>query len=100
VKFSSLLVRRDRNKGEAGVLALASVVGGIAVIDDGVGRRAAADHLIPLRGTLGLLREAILADLLTVKMASALVDDLLGSYRLPFQQGGFETWMIENGQLP
>lgn len=57
--FSSFLVKKDRNRGEAGVLALASVTGGIAVIDDGAGRRAAEQHRIPLRPTLALLCEAI-----------------------------------------
>jgi predicted nucleic acid-binding protein len=100
-QFSSLLVRGDRNRGEAGVLALAKAAGGVAVIDDGAGRRAAKDHSIELRGTLGLLCDAIRDQLLTVKLVSALADDLLASqYRLPFGPGGFEQWATENDLTP
>lgn len=97
-KFAALLVKGERNKGEAGVLALASVVGGIAVVDDGAGRRAARENGILLKPTLSLLCDAIRQDLLTVKLVSVLADDLLVSqYRLPFPVGGFETWANENG---
>lgn len=40
-EFSALLVKDTHNRGEAGVLALASPIGGIAVIDDGAARKAA-----------------------------------------------------------
>ncbi|WP_434743726.1 hypothetical protein [Micromonospora sp. SH-82] len=97
-KFAALLVKGERNKGEAGVLALASVVGGVAVVDDGAGRRAARENGIPLKPTLALLCDAIRQDLLTVKLVSALADDLLVSqYRLPFPAGGFESWATEQG---
>jgi predicted nucleic acid-binding protein len=100
-RFSALLVRGDRNRGEAGVLALAFTTGGVAVVDDGAARRAATTHGVGLRPTLSLLCEAIRLELLTVKLVSALADDLLASeYRLPFGPGGFETWASENGVLP
>nr|MDT0661669.1 nucleotide-binding protein [Micromonospora sp. DSM 115978] len=96
-RFSALLVRGERNKGEAGVLALASTLDGIAVIDDGAGRKAARTNGVLLKPTLALLCEAIRQDLLTIKLVSALVDDLLVSeYRLPFEPGGFEQWATEN----
>ncbi len=96
-KFSSLLVKKDRNWGEAGVLALASVVGGVAVVDDGAGRKAAERYQVPLRPTLALLCAAIRQDVLTVKLVSALADDLLISdYRLPFKPGGFAQWAAES----
>jgi predicted nucleic acid-binding protein len=99
-RFAELLVRGDRNRGEAGVLALASTTGGVAVIDDGPGRRAAVDRGIALRPTLALLCEAIRKGLLTVQLVSALADDLLASkYRLPFGPGGFEKWSSENDLL-
>jgi predicted nucleic acid-binding protein len=44
--FSSLLVKRDRNIGEAGVLALAKATDAMAIIDDGAARKAAADSNI------------------------------------------------------
>lgn len=99
-QFAALLVKGDRNVGEAAVLALASTTGGVAVIDDGAGRKAAADHGVALRPTLALLCEAIRARQLTVEMVSALADDLLaGSYRLPFEPGGFARWAAENGEF-
>ncbi|HEX6500355.1 MAG TPA: nucleotide-binding protein [Micromonosporaceae bacterium] len=100
-KFSALLVKGDRNRGEAGVLALASTVGGVAVIDDGAGRRAAQRNGIALKPTLALLCEAVRQGLLTARLVSLLVDDLLASeYRLPFPPGGFEKWAVENGLFP
>lgn len=99
-KFSALLVRGSRNRGEAGVLALASVVGGVAVVDDGAGRKAADDHGVAKKPTLALLCEAIHSGLLTVKLVSALADDLLATeYRLPFEAGGFERWASEQGMV-
>jgi predicted nucleic acid-binding protein len=98
--FSALLVKGMRNRGEAGVLALASILDCIAVIDDGAGRKAAEDHGIKVRPTLALLCEAIRGSLLTVSLVSALADDLLDTeYRLPFGPGGFERWAREHGQL-
>ena len=99
-KFASLLVRKDRNRGEAGVLALASVVGGVAVVDDGAACRAAEQCQVKRRRTLALLCDAIRQELLTVKLVSALADDLLISeYRLPFEPGEFERWAAESGLL-
>jgi predicted nucleic acid-binding protein len=96
--FASLLVKDDRNVGEAGVLALAKTLSGTAVVDDRAARKAAKDHGITLRPTLALLCEAVRFELLTVKLVSALADDLLATeYRLPFQPGGFEKWANENG---
>jgi len=98
--FSELLVRGDRNRGEAAVLALASTLPGVAVVDDRAGRRAAECHGVALQPTLSLLCEAVRGELLTVKLVSALADDLLaGEYHLPFTTGGFEKWAGENGLL-
>lgn len=98
--FSELLVRGVRNRGEAGVLALASTSGGVAVVDDTAPRKAAKRHGIVVRPTLTLLCEAVRHGLLTVPLVSALADDLLiGKYRLPFAPGGFEKWAGENGLL-
>jgi predicted nucleic acid-binding protein len=98
--FSSLLVRGTRNRGEAGVLAVARVHGFDAVIDDGAGRKAADAHGIVLRPTLSLLVEAIRQGLLTVKLVEAVADDLIESqYRLPFKAGGFAHWASEQGLI-
>lgn len=99
-RFSALLVKGDRNIGEAGALALAVCEGGTIVIDDGAARKAAEDHGVPLKPTLALLCEAIRGGLLTVKLVSALADDLLAdSYRLPFGPGDFARWARDQGQL-
>lgn len=94
------LVSGERHRGEAGVLALASTVGGMAVVDDAAPRRAASRHDIVVRPTLALLCEAVRHGLRTVPLVSALADDLLiGSYRLPFGPGGFEKWAADHGLL-
>lgn len=96
-KYSGRLVSGVRNIGEAAVLALAETMPGMAVIDDGAGRRAAEDNGVPLRPTLALLCEAIRSGLLTVDLVSALADDLLASdYRLPFGPGDFARWAGDN----
>lgn len=98
--FAALLVSGTRNRGEAAVLALASISGGVAVVDDGAARRAARGQKVPYKPTLALLCEAVRQELLTVRLVSALADDLLaGVYRLPFGPGGFEKWAAEHGQL-
>lgn len=98
--FSSLLVTKGRNRGEAGVLALARAMSATAVLDDAAARKAADNNGVERCGTLGLLVEAIHADLLTVKLVSAVADDLLATeYRLPFRTGRFEEWATENGLL-
>lgn len=98
--FAELLVHRDRNRGEAAVLALASTTGGVAVVDDGPARRAARSRGVMCKPTLSLLCEAVRQDLLTVRLVSALADDLLaGVYRLPFGPGDFEKWASEQGLL-
>lgn len=98
--FSSLLVARDRNWGEAGVLAYAKAHGGTAIIDDGPARNAARKHNIRCRGTLGLVCDAVNQNQITLPMASALADDLLASeYRLPFKPGEFVHWAKDNGLI-
>jgi predicted nucleic acid-binding protein len=98
--FAERLVRQDRNWGEAAVLALAATSGGVAVLDDGAARQAAKSHGIALRPTLALVCEAIRSELLTVRVASALADDLLASsYRLPMGPGGFEKWATDNNLI-
>lgn len=96
--YSSLLVSGDRNRGEAGVLALAATTGGTAVVDDLAARKAAKRDGLLHTGTLGLLMQAIQSGLLTVALVSAIADDLLaGAYRMPFCPGGFAAWAEHNG---
>ncbi|MEU0518574.1 hypothetical protein [Streptosporangium sp. NPDC006007] len=97
-RFSELLVKKDRNRGEAGVLALASTMGGVAVIDDRAARKAAESLKVKFCPTLALLCESIRQGLLTPALVGALADDLLSTeYHLPFPSGGFVAWATENG---
>jgi predicted nucleic acid-binding protein len=100
-EFSRLLVVGGRNRGEAAVLAYAREHGGIAVLDDGPGRKAATARGVQCQGTLALLCEAVREGQLTLPLISALADHLLESeYRLPFSRGGFEQWARKNDLLP
>ena len=56
--FSSFLVAKGRNRGEAGVLAYAKVHGATAIIDDRPARNVAQKHGITCRGTLSLVCDA------------------------------------------
>lgn len=100
-EFSGLLVRGERNWGEAGVLALASTLGAVAVVDDGAGCKAARNHGVTVRRTLALLFEAVRGELLTFALVKALVNDLvIGQYRLPCKADDLEQWAKDNGLLP
>ena len=79
---------------------LARAASAVAVIDDKAARKAAEDGRVGYIGTLGLLVDAIHSGLLTVKLVSAFVDDLLATdYRIPLGPGGFEAWARDNGLL-
>lgn len=97
-QFSQSLVGKDnRNLGECSVLALAKAEGAIAVIDDRAARRVGEHNHVTIKGTLGLMVDAIRAGLLTVRLVSQIADDLLASeYRLPFAPGDFEIWARQN----
>ncbi|WP_233187968.1 hypothetical protein [Actinomyces qiguomingii] len=75
------------------MLALGMVSVCTLVIDDGVPRRLAKEHGLNVRGTLGLLCQAIREGQLTIAMVAQLADDLLaGTYYLPFGPGEFRDW--------
>lgn len=88
-----------RNVGECGVLALAETLpAAVAIVDDRAAGKAAAGRGVHVRRTLGLLRDAIRQDLLTVPLVSAVADDLLvNDYRLPFGPGEFAAWAEREG---
>ncbi|WP_020542676.1 hypothetical protein [Nonomuraea coxensis] len=99
--FARLLVRGERNRGEAGVLALAQTLDATAVVDDRAARKAAEDHGIQLSPTLALLCSSIRSGLLTAPLVAELADDLLSSeYHLPFRPGDFIAWAADNGLIP
>lgn len=98
--YEQRLVGSDgRNIGECGVLALAEAIpGSVAIVDDRVAKKAAQGRQVEVRGTLGLLCDAIRQGLLTVPLVSAVADDLLiHNYRLPFGTGDFARWAEEQG---
>lgn len=87
------LIVRNRNVGEAEVLAYAKANDQIAVVDDGPGRKAAKRYDIELKPTLALLCDAVRKKRLTVDLVSSVADQLLETeYRLPFPTGGFKAW--------
>jgi predicted nucleic acid-binding protein len=99
-KFAKRLVVGDRNRGEAAVLALASQIDAVAVVDDGDARKIADTMKVRYRPTLALLCDAIREGLLTVPLVEKLADDLMRTkYRLPFAEGGFAAWADEQGML-
>lgn len=99
--FVSMLAAKGRNLGECGVLAYAKAHDATAIVDDGFARRAAQRYRVKVRGTLGLLCDAVHDGLLTVELISALADDLLeGEYRLPFLPGGFRKWAESRDLFP
>lgn len=99
-RYSARLVVKDRNLGEAAVLALAETHSGTAVVDDAAARRAARDYSVDHRPTLSLLCEGVRVGLLTARVVADIADHLIESeYRLPFPPGGFLGWAIENGLL-
>ncbi|WP_448061214.1 nucleotide-binding protein [Cellulomonas hominis] len=100
-QFAENLVADGRNQGETAVLAYASVHGAVAVIDDGAGRSAAQRAGVALKGTLGLLCDAIRLGELTVAVVAQLADHLLETeYRLPFASGGSAEWAMKNDLVP
>lgn len=99
-RYERLLVGQvGRNVGECGVLALAETTpNAVAVVDDRAARNAGERYKVRVRGTLGLLCDAIRSGLLTVPLVSAVADDLIqNDYRLPFNPGGFARWAEEQG---
>ena len=102
-KYTARMLGDDQreNLGECEVLALAEVSGGIAVIDDGVARGVAAEFNVEHKTTVALLCDLVRARHLSLDMASAIADRLLQTaYRLPFEEGGFRRFVLENDYLP
>ena len=98
--YHARLVVGTKNLGECGVLAICKAKGFEAVMDDAVARQIADEDGIRYTTTLGLLTEAIRNDQLTVQMVEHIADDLMmGDYRLPFPQGGYRRWALEQGLI-
>lgn len=101
-EFAERLVGKDgKNLGECGVLALARVRGGVAVVDDGAARTVAAEFRVPVKTTVGLLCDLVRDRLVGLELASTVADDLLATeYRLPFARGEFIRFVREHDLLP
>lgn len=95
------LLRGDggENLGECGVLALGEAMGWEVVIDDWVPRQLGEANGLEVTTTLQILFEAIREGRLTYPLVEHIVDDLVTTYRLPFEPGGLRVWAAENGLI-
>jgi predicted nucleic acid-binding protein len=83
------------------VLALAEVSGGVAVMDDRTACSVAEELGVAHTTTVALLCDLVRARHLGLDMASAIADSLLQTeYHLPFTEGGFKMFVLENDLLP
>lgn len=92
----------ERNNGEAAVLAWVSINGGIAIIDEEVGRRLGRRNNLRVHGSLWLLIQAFKAGILDRATTEGIVDDLIGTgMRLPVISGAsLFQWAYDTGVLP
>lgn len=91
----------ERNNGEAAVLAWSSVHGGIALIDERAGTRAARRDGIDVHGTMWLIAEGVRTKQLGESAAVRMIDSLIGTdMALPTDGAGFLAWAREQGLLP
>lgn len=92
----------DRNNGEAAVLAWVSVNGGIAIIDEVVGRAIGRREGLQVHGSLWLLIRGFKTRVFDRSTIEAIVDDLIATgMRLPVSTGAaLFAWAYEAGILP
>jgi len=92
----------ERNNGEAAVLAWASANGGMAIIDEEVGRNIGARDGLQVHGSLWLVIRSFKSNVLDRATAEHIVDDLIGTgKRLPVSNGAdLFTWAYRAGVLP
>jgi predicted nucleic acid-binding protein len=91
----------DKNRGEAAVLAWASVHGDIAIIDERAGTRMAQRDGIAVHGTLWLVANGVRSERLTRSEATRIVNELAATdMALPVDGPGFFAWAYEQGLLP
>jgi predicted nucleic acid-binding protein len=90
----------ERNNGEAATLAWTSVHGGIAIIDERAGTRAARRDRIEVHGTLWLITNAIRSGKLSRPEAIRMIDQLAATnMTLPTDGKGFLAWAFQEGLL-
>jgi predicted nucleic acid-binding protein len=97
---ASILGSGQRDVGEAATLAWAEVNGGVAVVDEAAGRRAAQTRGVEVHGTLWLVAEAVRVGALEEDVAVTLVDGLEGAGAwLPCDGSTFVAWAKAQGLL-
>lgn len=91
-----------KNNGEAAVLAWVSVNGGMAIIDEEVGRNIGLRDGIQVHGSLWLVIRGFKNNVLDRATAEGIVDDLITTgMRLPVTTGAdFFAWAYGAGLLP
>ncbi len=83
------------------MLAAARLSGATAVLDDAAARTIASEEGIAITGSVGLICSAVRDHGLKLDSASRVADTLLRTeYRLPFAEGGFKAFVLENDYLP
>jgi predicted nucleic acid-binding protein len=92
----------DRNNGEAAVLAWVSVNGGIAIIDEEVGRNIGERDGLQVHGSLWLVIRSFKSNVLDRATTERIVDDLINTgMRLPVSSGAdLFAWAYNAGVLP
>jgi predicted nucleic acid-binding protein len=97
-EYSRRLVVRDRNVGEASVLAWAEAHGGIALIDDQVAVQHGRERGVEVRRTLAVIVRGIKRSLVAPADAAKLVNDLVrAGARFPCTGERFLEWASEQG---
>lgn len=92
---------RDRNNGEAAVLAWTAVHGGVAIIDERAGARIGQRDGLDVHGTLWLVVNGFRLKQFTRAEAEHLVDQLVATdMALPVDGAGFFAWAFTEGLLP
>lgn len=90
----------DRNLGEASVLALAQLRGGVAITDDRDARHVARRHGIRVHGTIWLLARACRQQKMTEVAAGNVINQLRQTgHRLPCTGDEFPGYARQNGLL-
>ncbi len=92
----------EKNNGEAAVLAWVGVNGGIAIIDEEVGRNIGLRDGMQVHGSLWLVIRGLRNSVLDRATAEGIVDDLISTgMRLPVTTGAdLFAWAYSTGLLP
>jgi predicted nucleic acid-binding protein len=98
--YVQILGAGRRDVGEASVLAWAEVNGGVAIVDERAGTRAAQGRGVAVHGTLWLIANGLHAGELLLPDAERLVDQLRATdARLPCTGAEFFEWAKTHGLL-